>query len=48
MQKTEDRARRMREEEEDNGGVRKGGSWTQKQNAIDGNGSVLMKINKIK
>lgn len=44
----EDRARCTNEEVEDNGTVRKGGSWTQKQNAIDGNGNVLMKINKIK
>lgn len=34
--------------EENNGGARKGGSLTQKQNTIDGNGGVIMKTNKIK
>lgn len=44
----DDMARHTGKEEENNGGARKGGSLTQKQNTIDRNGGVIMKINKIK
>lgn len=46
-QKMDDMARHTGKEE-NNGGARKGGSLTQKQNTIDGNGGVIMKTNKIK